>query len=93
MTEEEENLVKDRIDINNENNFMHQSAISEHQLSSSNFLIAQSTSNVSNQFVTVTTLGNHNINFQSADHRPKVGSNHSEQLQLSAYKQQPNGNF
>lgn len=90
-TEEEKQLVKDIIDINNENNFIHQTG--DHQLSSTNFLIASSSASVSNQFVTVTTLGNHNSNFQSADHRPKVAGNHSEQLQLNAYSQQPNGNF
>lgn len=76
-TEEEKQLVKDIIDINNEN-FMHQSA--NHQLNNQNtssFLISPIASG--SQFVTVTTLGNHNSNFQPADHRHKI-STHQDQV-------------
>lgn len=70
-TEEEKQLVKDIIDINNEN-FMHHSA----NFTSSSFLIAQNSSSSANSGVacTVTTLGNHNSNFQPSDIRQKVES-------------------
>lgn len=84
-TEEEKQLVKDIIDINNEN-FMHQSANNQqHQLSNqnvSNFLITPPVASGS-QFVTVTTLGNHNSNFDHHRHKEVVGS----------FSQTPNGNF
>lgn len=87
-TEEEKQLVKDIIDINNEN-FMHQSA--NHQVSNqstSSFLITPIASG--SQFVTVTTLGNHNSNFQPADHRHKI-SNHQDVI--GSFSQTPNGSF
>lgn len=87
-TEEEKQLVKDIIDINNEN-FMHQSA--NHQLNNQNtssFLISPIASG--SQFVTVTTLGNHNSNFQPADHRHKISS-HQEVIINS--NGQTNGSF
>lgn len=70
-TEEEKQLVKDIIDINNEN-FMHHSA----NFTSSSFLIAQNSTSSANSGVacTVTTLGNHNSNFQLSDIRQKVES-------------------
>lgn len=85
-TEEEKQLVKDIIDINNEN-FMHQSANQLSSQSTSSFLITPIASG--SQFVTVTTLGNHNSNFQS-DHRQKI-SNHQEVI--GSFSQTPNGNF
>lgn len=86
-TEEEKQLVKDIIDINNEN-FMHQSANQLSSQSTSSFLITPAASG--SQFVTVTTLGNHNSNFQPADHRHKI-SNHQEVI--GSFSQTPNGNF
>ena len=86
-TEEEKQLVKDIIDINNEN-FMHQSANQLSNQSTSSFLITPIASG--SQFVTVTTLGNHNSNFQPADHRHKI-SNHQEVI--GSFSQTPNGNF
>jgi human immunodeficiency virus type I enhancer-binding protein len=84
-TEEEKQLVKDIIDINNEN-FMHQSA--NHSLTLQNpssFLITNSSSG---PLVTVTTLGNHNSNFQpSGDIRHKVIGNSQE----ATFNQTPNG--
>lgn len=83
-TEEEKQLVKDIIDINNEN-FMHQSANHHHQLSSqsaSSFLVTPPVASGS-QFVTVTTLGNHNSNFDHHRHKEVIGS----------FSQTPNGNF
>ena len=90
-TEEEKQLVKDIIDYNNEN-FMHQSANHHHQLSNQNtssFLITPVASG--SQFVTVTTLGNHNSNFQPADHRLKIANNHQEVI--GSFSQTPNGSF
>lgn len=77
-TEEEKQLVKDIIDINNEN-FVHQNANQLSGQSVSNFLITPQAA-AGNQIVTVTTLGNHNSNF---DHHKLVGS----------FSQTPNGNF
>jgi human immunodeficiency virus type I enhancer-binding protein len=76
-TEEEKQLVKDIIDINNEN-FVLQNTNQLNSQSVSNFLITPQVP-TGNQIVTVTTLGNHNSNF---DHH-KVGS----------FSQTPNGNF
>lgn len=97
-TEEEKQLVKDIIDINNEN-FMHQNQSANHSLNlqnSSSFLITNSSSGL-----TVTTLGNHNSNFQTsgdtlrqhkvissqepAYNNTSSGSSNNNQL--------PNGNF
>lgn len=86
-TEEEKQLVKDIIDINNEN-FLHQSANQLNGQNTSSFLITPAASG--SQFVTVTTLGNHNSNFQTADHRHKI-SNHQEVI--GSFSQTPNGNF
>lgn len=86
-TEEEKQLVKDIIDINNEN-FMHQSANQLSGQNTSSFLITPTASG--SQFVTVTTLGNHNSNFQAADHRHKV-SNHQEAI--GSFSQTPNSSF
>lgn len=99
-TEEEKQLVKDIIDINNEN-FMHQSVNNfyhHHHLnnnisnnnnqSTSSFLIAPTAA--------VTTLGNHNSNFQqlSTDHRQKVLlSNHQEVIVGSFNPSTRNENF
>lgn len=83
-TEEEKQLVKDIIDINNEN-FMHQSANQLSNQNTSSFLITPIASG--SQFVTVTTLGNHNSNFQPTDHRLK-----SHQDVIGSYSQ-TNGNF
>jgi human immunodeficiency virus type I enhancer-binding protein len=74
-TEEEKQLVKDIIDINNEN-FIHQSANNHHQLTSqsaSSFLITPPVASGS-QFVTVTTLGNHNSNFDHHRLKEVIGS-------------------
>lgn len=87
-TEEEKQLVKDIIDINNEN-FMHQSANRSLNLqNSSSFLITNSSSG--GPLVTVTTLGNHNSNFQSGDIRLKTSQ---QQQPESAYANSHNGNF
>jgi human immunodeficiency virus type I enhancer-binding protein len=86
-TEEEKQLVKDIIDINNEN-FMHQSANQLNIQNTSSFLITPTASG--SQFVTVTTLGNHNSNLQPADHRLKISSH---QEVIGSFSQTPNGNF
>lgn len=86
-TEEEKQLVKDIIDINNEN-FVHQCAHQLNSQSTSNFLITPNASE--GCCVTVTTLGNHNSNFQPADHRHKI-SNHQEVI--GSFSQTPNGSF
>jgi human immunodeficiency virus type I enhancer-binding protein len=86
-TEEEKQLVKDIIDINNEN-FMHQSANQVNIQNTSSFLITPTASG--SQFVTVTTLGNHNSNLQPADHRLKISSH---QEVIGSFSQTPNGNF
>jgi human immunodeficiency virus type I enhancer-binding protein len=78
-TEEEKQLVKDIIDINNEN-FIHQSANNHHQLTSqsaSSFLITPPVASGS-QFVTVTTLGNHNSNFDHHRLKEVIGSSFSQ---------------
>lgn len=96
-TDEEKQLVKDIIDINNEN-FMHQSV----NYTASSFLI---TPNPSSSVVVgasggggsvsigtgniVTTLGNHNTNFQLNEVRHKVVSSQEP----SAFNQTANGNF
>lgn len=84
-TEEEKQLVKDIIDINNEN-FMHQSANQLSSQNTSSFLIQPIASG--SQFVTVTTLGNHNSNFQPTEHRLKISND-----VIGAFSQTPNGNF
>lgn len=87
-TEEEKQLVKDIIDINNEN-FMHQSANQLSNQSTTSFLIAPVASG--SQFVTVTTLGNHNSNFQPGElNRHKISSH---QEAIGPFSQTPNGNF
>lgn len=86
-TEEEKQLVKDIIDINNEN-FMHQSANQSSSQNASSFLITPTASG--SQFVTVTTLGNHNSNFQAADHRHKI-PNHQEVI--GSFSQASNESF
>lgn len=86
-TEEEKQLVKDIIDINNEN-FMHQSANQLSNQNTSSFLIQPIASG--SQFVTVTTLGNHNSNFQPTDHRLKISSH---QDAVGSFSQAPNGSF
>lgn len=98
-TEEEKQLVKDIIDINNENFMHHQSANNyynnNHHLnnnqSTSSFLIAPAASG--SQFVTVTTLGNHNSNLQLADHRQKLTSSNQQQETIGSFNQTLNGNF
>ncbi|KAG5677237.1 hypothetical protein PVAND_007011 [Polypedilum vanderplanki] len=92
-TEEEKQLVKDIIDINNEN-FMQQSA--NHSLNlqnSSSFLIANTSSG--GPLVTVTTLGNHNSNYnQTGDIRQKViASQEPTTVTYNSSNQTPNGNF
>ena len=89
-TEEEKQLVKDIIDINNEN-FMHQSANPLINQSTSSFLITPTPSG--SQFVTVTTLGNHNSNFQPTEHRHKISNHQQQQEVLGSFSQTPNGNF
>jgi human immunodeficiency virus type I enhancer-binding protein len=92
-TEEEKQLVKDIIDKNNENFMHHQSANNyyNHHLnnnqSTSSFLITPAASG--SQFVTVTTLGNHNSNLQLADHRQKITSSTNNQESIGSL----NGNF
>lgn len=95
-TEEEKQLVKDIIDINNEN-FMHQSA--NHSLSlqnsASSFLITNASSG--GPLVTV-TLGNHNSNYQTAElrgHKVIAGQEPGTIAFNSSNQQQqtPNGNF
>ncbi|CRK95598.1 CLUMA_CG009057, isoform A [Clunio marinus] len=96
-TEEEKQLVKDIIDINNEN-FMHQNQhqsvnqLNNNQNNASSFLLTPIASG--SQFVTVTTLGNHNhnhnSNFQPADHRHKILSH---QEVSGSFSQTSNGNF
>lgn len=86
-TEEEKQLVKDIIDINNEN-FM-QSASQLSSQSTTSFLIAPVASG--SQFVTVTTLGNHNSNFQPGELGRHKISSHPEAI--GAFSQTPNGNF
>jgi hypothetical protein len=81
-TEEEKQLVKDIIDINNEN-FVHQNAVQLSNQSASSFLITPQATVGSQQVVTVTTLGNHNSNFDHHRHKEVVGS----------FSQNPNGNF
>jgi human immunodeficiency virus type I enhancer-binding protein len=98
-TEEEKQLVKDIIDINNENFMHHQSANNyyNHHLnnnqSTSSFLITPAASG--SQFVTVTTLGNHNSNLQQlADHRQKIpASNQQQESSIGSFNQTSNGNF
>lgn len=80
-TEEEKQLVKDIIDINNEN-FEHQSANTLSNQSASSFLITPQAT-IGSQIVTVTTLGNHNSNFDHHRHKDVIGS----------FSQTPNGNF
>lgn len=82
-TEEEKQLVKDILDINNEN-FMHQSVNNlyhhHHHLNNSISVNAAVNNQSTSSFLitpaaAVTTLGNHNSNFQqqlSSDHRQKV---------------------
>jgi hypothetical protein len=103
-TEEEKQLVKDIIDINNEN-FMHQS-VNHHTLNHqnpANFMIANQSS-INGSLVTVTTLGNHNSNFQSGDIRHKIlssqeptstsfNSNHNSNATTVASNTPSNGNF
>lgn len=67
---------------------MHQSANQLSSQSTSSFLITPIASG--SQFVTVTTLGNHNSNFQPTDHRHKI-SNHQEVI--GSFSQTPNGSF
>lgn len=94
-TEEEKQLVKDIIDINNEN-FIHQSANRSlsHQNPSS-FLITNSASGGS--LVTVTTLGNHNSNLQTGDIRHKSSTTSQQQesatISYANNHQTHNGNF
>lgn len=89
-TEEEKQLVKDIIDINNEN-FMHHSANRSLNLQNSSSFLITNASSVSGTgtgpLVTVTTLGNHNSNFQAGDVRHKS----SEPAYASSNHQ--NGNF
>ncbi|KAL7046864.1 hypothetical protein ACKWTF_002725 [Chironomus riparius] len=94
-TEEEKQLVKDIIDINNEN-FIHQSANRSLSLQNpSSFLITNSTSGGS--LVTVTTLGNHNSNFQAGDIRHKSNTTSQQQepatISYANNHQTHNGNF
>lgn len=86
-TDEEKQLVKDIIDINNEN-FMHQGV----NYTASSFLITPNVSSGSANAVNgniVTTLGNHNTNFQLNEVRHKVVSSQEP----SAFNQTANGNF
>ena len=94
-TEEEKQLVKDIIDINNEN-FIHQSANRSLSLQNpSSFLITNSASGGS--LVTVTTLGNHNSNFQTGDLRHKSNTTSQQQepatISYANNHQTHNGNF
>jgi hypothetical protein len=88
-TDEEKQLVKDIIDINNEN-FMHQGV----SYAASSFLITPNQSGGGSAGAgtgnIVTTLGNHNSNFQLNDVRHKVVSSSQEP---SAFNQTANGNF
>lgn len=88
-TDEEKQLVKDIIDINNEN-FMHQGV----NYSAASFLITPNQSSVGGSASAgtgniVTTLGNHNTNFQLNEVRHKVVSSQEP----SAFNQTANGNF
>lgn len=92
-TEEEKQLVKDIIDINNEN-FMHHSA--NNNFTSSSFLITQNlASGVGGLSTgTVTTLGNHNSNFQTNNNdirQQKVAS--STQDSSTTFNPTSNSNF